>query len=323
MDRRSVLYASTGMVSSVLAGCVGLPDPRADQPDEADDNGPREHPFSADVDDDAIAHVLDAVDLLEEAFEELTRPDDWADVDRDRVTSLVDAANEHLEAAAEYDEPDLVRAIRNLGLFGGLLVQLAVVFDQLDVVVDGYDTAVALVSAGQFDDAARLLEDFRGVIERIEGSIDSITGMLDRMDGDTVDAFDRLSWTAYRDQVDAAKAYLEGLVVLFDGMGPFIDGLRFWEDALGYYDGDEFARSGIRFEDAARAFDDAAGLVAAAVPALTGDIRGTAARLGCLAEAYAAASDHYASAMFAMDDGDAEQANAALEQAAQARDVEC
>ncbi|WP_323191482.1 hypothetical protein [Halostella sp. PRR32] len=321
MKRRTYLRLLPATAVAGAAGCSSS----GDEPDEGDDT-------DADTDTDTETATTEsastteptatpeesldaAAAALNEASEGIgTQSDafgeDEESFDESGIRQSITTANDHLDAAEEADLSEDQQAdvedMRNVAAYFSLLTDTML---QLDRGFNEVDVAQSYVDTERFDDGIESLDDARSAFRDASDDLSDAEDAFEALDEGSFERIDGTTYAEVEDSMQMARQLVDMMDPFLTGYREFVRGYERFTVATTALDeeryqtaADEYSTASVRFGDAESAFTDAEEFAPA-------DMQSSVISLTCYAAALADASEHFAEAARALDEGDDQTAN--------------
>lgn len=313
MNRRTFIATATTVAGPALAGCSG----------GGSNGGGTETPATESDHEQAREALREASDDLRDAESVLTRNQDLASFDPGQVTRRVDAARDHLDEARNLAGDELGPEINHLEATADLFENFALFVGHLGDATETLEVVNSLASAERIEEARTELSSASDSLQSAGERFDDVNSALDDMETADLDDDEQFEIADTRERVAGMEAHLEGLRIVLDAYGPYLDGLAAFHEASQHSENEEFEAAAEDFQTAHQHFTAASDVLSEGEGTVEGQTRAHLISLQCNIDGLAEAADHFNNAMLARVEEDIETMQSEIQAAQEATDTSC
>lgn len=312
MDRRSYLLGSVAVGGSILtAGCSGV----VNSLGESDEEKAREHIDSA---SEALGKAGDELESQSDKFEESELDQGGVDVQITAINGYLDTASDELDEASEYATEDQQRIIDAARGYVGLVRETA---EFLDVLADGYSEAAkgfTYIESDRYTDAVDQLGTAEETLNSADEALTRTQDQLDSLNRDPLSDLERVEFDSLEEDLQKLEAMVPALIELVSGMRALSRALIDFQDGTDALDTEDYATAQTKYESARDHFSTASSTFKDQESDAPTELQNTFVELTCYAGALRDASDHFANAAEALQNGNESRANTEAEKGKEA-----
>lgn len=313
MDRRTFIAATATVAGTAVAGCSG----------GGSNGGGTATPTTESDREEAQQALQEAAADLRDAESVLTSADDMVALNPDEVTRRVDAAREHLDEARDLAGDELGPQITHLAATADLFENFALFVSHLGDATESLEVINSLANAGRIEDARAELARAEDSLTSARQRYEDVNAALDEIESADLSEDERFQIADTRDQLAGMESHLQGLRIVIDANGPYIDGLAAFQEGREHADNEEFEAAAEDFQTAHERFTEASDILAGGEESVDGTTRAHLISLQCNVDALAEAADHFNNAMEARLQEDIETMRSELQAAQDAAQTSC